>query len=93
VRAILEPYAARLAIEAAGSDATAQAEVAGAYRHLKAVVDAGDPLAVADADIGFHRAVFARCGHQMLLGNSTPPGVDPPACPDERAVRLPTARP
>lgn len=68
MRAILEPYAARLAIEAAGSDATAQAEVAGAYRHLKAVVDAGDPLAVADADIGFHRAVFARCGHQMLLG-------------------------
>ena len=27
----------------------------------------GDPVLVADADIGFHRAVFIRCDHQMLL--------------------------
>lgn len=68
MRAILEPYAARLALEAAGTERAMHLEVEGAFAHLRRAVTAGDPLTVADADIGFHRAVFARCGHEMLLG-------------------------
>lgn len=70
MRALLEPYAARLALEAAGSDPAFQREVADAFEHLRTVVtqERPDPVAVADADIAFHRAVYARCGHEMLLG-------------------------
>jgi DNA-binding GntR family transcriptional regulator len=67
LRAILEPYGARLALEAAGADPSLAAEVDRAFEILATAVGSGDPLVVADADIGFHRAVFARCGHQMLL--------------------------
>jgi DNA-binding GntR family transcriptional regulator len=42
-------------------------EVDHALESLGLALGTGDPLAVADADIGFHRAVFARCDHQMLL--------------------------
>ena len=67
LRALLEPYAARLALEASGSDPTLLAEVQAAFGDLREAVQTGDPLTVADADVGFHRAVFARCGHEMLL--------------------------
>lgn len=69
MRALLEPYAARLALEA-GSDEALQREVSAAFEALRAVVtqEVPDPVAVADADIAFHRAVYARCGHEMLLG-------------------------
>ncbi len=67
LRALLEPYAARLALEASGSDPAIHHEVQAAFAVLKEVVKTGDPLAVADADVAFHRAVFARCGHEMLL--------------------------
>ncbi len=67
LRALLEPYASRLALEASGSDPAIQHEVKVAFEVLKRAVLTGDPLAVADADVAFHRAVFARCGHEMLL--------------------------
>jgi DNA-binding GntR family transcriptional regulator len=69
MRALLEPYAARLALEAAGTEAGLQREVMGAFEALRIVVTqpVPDPVAVADADIDFHRAVYARCGHEMLL--------------------------
>ena len=67
LRAILEPYGARLALEAAGHDPAMVDEVDRAFESLGAALGTGDPLAVADADIGFHRAVFARCDHRMLL--------------------------
>lgn len=69
MRALLEPYAARLALEAAGTDPGFQQEVSEAFRVLRDVVtqDTPDPVAVADADIAFHRAVYVRCGHEMLL--------------------------
>jgi len=67
LRALLEPYASRLALEASGSDPTIQREVGAAFDVLQVAVQTGDPLTVADADIAFHRAVFARCGHEMLL--------------------------
>lgn len=70
MRALLEPYAARLALEAAGGDPRFQAEVTAAFEALRVAVTQPDPdpVAVADADIAFHRAVYARCGHEMLLG-------------------------
>ncbi len=68
LRALLEPYAARLALEASGSGAALQDEVREAFDFLRQAIATEDPLAVADADVGFHGAVFARCGHQMLLG-------------------------
>jgi len=67
MRALLEPYAARLALEAAGTEAAIHAEVQAAFAQLKIAVQTADPVRVADADIAFHRAVFARCGHAMLL--------------------------
>jgi DNA-binding GntR family transcriptional regulator len=67
LRALLEPYAARLALEAHGSDPAMQAEVQEAFDVLRHAVGTADPAIVADADVGFHRAVFQRCGHDMLL--------------------------
>ncbi|HEU4571376.1 MAG TPA: GntR family transcriptional regulator [Candidatus Limnocylindrales bacterium] len=68
MRALLEPYASRLALEASGSGAELQAEVHAAFEALREAIATTDPVAVADADVAFHRAVFARCGHGMLLG-------------------------
>jgi DNA-binding GntR family transcriptional regulator len=67
LRALLEPYAARLALEAHGSDPAMLAEVKAAFAVLRDAVKTGDPATVADADVAFHRAVFQRCGHEMLL--------------------------
>jgi DNA-binding GntR family transcriptional regulator len=67
LRALLEPYAARLALEASGSSRVYQEEVQSAFERLRQATIVGDPIAVADADAGFHRAVFLHCGHQMLL--------------------------
>ena len=68
LRALLEPYASRLALEASGSDHVIRTDVEAAFEILCASVGTGDPVTVADADVGFHRSVFARCGHKMLLG-------------------------
>ena len=65
LRALLEPYASRLSLEAAGS--ALNADVQAAFENLKVAVASGDPVLVADADVAFHRSVFARCGHDMLL--------------------------
>ena len=67
LRALLEPYAARLALDAHGDDPEMQAEVRAAFDVLREAVGTADPAIVADADVGFHRAVFQRCGHEMLL--------------------------
>lgn len=67
LRALLEPYASRLALEASGSDHVILAEVRAAFEVLRVAVKTGDPVKVADADVGFHRSVFGRCGHEMLL--------------------------
>lgn len=67
LRALLEPYASRLALEASGSDQSHRAEVHAAFDALKVAVGTADPVTVADADVAFHHAVFARCGHEMLL--------------------------
>lgn len=67
LRALLEPYASRLALEASGSDQAIRAEVESAFEVLREAVRTGDPVTVADADVAFHRSVFVRCGHEMLL--------------------------
>lgn len=67
LRALLEPYASRLALEASGSDPAIQQEVHVAFGVLTEAIHTGDPVKVADADVTFHRTVFARCGHGMLL--------------------------
>jgi DNA-binding GntR family transcriptional regulator len=67
LRALLEPYAARLALESHGSDPAMLAEVRAAFEDLRRAVTTSDPSTVADADVAFHRAVFQRCGHEMLL--------------------------
>jgi DNA-binding GntR family transcriptional regulator len=67
LRALLEPYASRLALEASGSDHAIRDEVQAAFEALCEAVQTVDPVTVADADVAFHRSVFARCGHAMLL--------------------------
>lgn len=67
VRSLLEPYAARLALEASASDDVLQREVRAAFEELRAAIRTRDPIKVADADANFHRVVSARCGHEMLI--------------------------
>ena len=67
LRALLDPYASRLALEANGTDPVLQNEVQAAFALLGEAANTGDPIALADADVAFHHTVFARCGHQMLL--------------------------
>jgi DNA-binding GntR family transcriptional regulator len=67
LRALLEPFAARLAVEAAGSDLGYQQAVRRAYERLRDVAESGDPVAFAQEDIAFHAEVYSRCGHGMLL--------------------------
>jgi DNA-binding GntR family transcriptional regulator len=67
MRALLEPYAARLALHGSRGDPGYAASVDEAFGALRAAVDSADVEAVADADVGFHRAVFLACRHQMLL--------------------------
>jgi DNA-binding GntR family transcriptional regulator len=67
MRALLEPYASRLALEACGSDLIIRDEVRAAFEALSKAVVTLDPVTVADADVAFHRSVFARCGHATLL--------------------------
>ena len=71
MRALLEPYASRLALEASGSDRAIRDEVRKAFDVLVAAIATLDPVTVADADIAFHRSVFARCGHVSLLSQLT----------------------
>ena len=66
LRALLEPYASRLALESSGSDHAIRDEVRAAFEVLREATRTLDPVTVADADVAFHRAVFARCGHAML---------------------------
>lgn len=75
LRALLEPYASRLALEASGSDHAIRDETRAAFEVLRGAINTGDPLAVADADVAFHRSVFARCGHEMLLSQLDTLGV------------------
>lgn len=75
LRALLEPYASRLALEASGSDHAIRDETQAAFEVLCEAIQTGDPLAVADADVAFHRSVFARCGHDMLLSQLDTLGV------------------
>lgn len=75
LRALLEPYAARLALEASSSDPDMLAEVQAAFEVLREAVLTGDPVTIADADVAFHRSVFARCGHEMLLSQLETLGV------------------
>lgn len=68
MRALLEPYASRLALESSGTEPGIRDDVRAAFGVLRDAVATLDPEIVADADVAFHRAVFARCGHEMLLG-------------------------
>jgi GntR family transcriptional regulator, galactonate operon transcriptional repressor len=63
LRVALEPGAARLAAEAASTPQ--RGAVAGAMAGLWATVD--DPAAFIEADLAFHRAVFAAANNDLLL--------------------------
>ncbi len=75
LRALLEPYASRLALEASGSDHAIRDETRAAFEVLRGAIQTGDPLTVAHADVAFHRSVYARCGHEMLLSQLDTLGV------------------
>ncbi len=63
LRVALEPGAARLAAESA--TARQRSEIAVAMARLWATVD--DPEAFTEADLAFHRAVFAAANNDLLL--------------------------
>lgn len=63
LRVALEPGAARLAAESATREQ--RGEIAAGMARLWATVD--DPDAFIEADLAFHRAVFAAAGNDLLL--------------------------
>ena len=63
LRVAMEPGAARLAAEAAS--AAQRAAVAAALAGMWAAAD--EPAAFVEADLAFHRAVFAAAGNDLLL--------------------------
>lgn len=71
LRALLEPYATRLAMERDRLDPAYLREVREAFGELCEAIDTHDPVIIASADVAFHRAVFSRCAHRMLLDQLT----------------------
>ena len=67
----------------AGADPAMQAEVADAFEGLSQAVATGDPATVADADVGFHRAVFRAVRARDAAEPLEPSSPVPPDRPHE----------
>lgn len=70
IRSLLEPYAAQLAADRASDEQIDL--ISRAYQDMAAAVEAGDDEAFIEADVGFHRAIFAAGDNQLLrqMGNA-----------------------
>ena len=71
LRAELESYAARLALEGGHVDGAALAELAAHVDAIAAAVEAADVAGVVSADVEFHARLSALSGHSLLLEHLT----------------------
>ena len=67
LRAQLEPYAVRLTMEKFGFSALDIHKLQSIVEELGELQQGDDPYAVVSIDMKFHRLVYNRCEHQLLL--------------------------
>jgi len=65
-RALLEPYAARLALETKRKDPAMIAAIREAYRQLQEAATQGDMFTIVNADMAFHASILSFCEHEVL---------------------------
>ncbi len=65
-RALLEPYASRLSVEARQGDPEMVAAVQGAYRALQDAAGQGEMFTIVNADMALHTAILSFCEHRVL---------------------------
>ena len=67
LRSVLEAYAARLGVESGQLRGENLERIEEGYRLLQEAATSSDLLAVAEADMEFHRRVSAACGQEIVL--------------------------
>jgi len=67
LRALLEPYAVRLAVECGAYDEDDIAEVKALVKKLGELEQAGDYAEMIETDMKFHEVISRGCGHELLL--------------------------
>jgi DNA-binding GntR family transcriptional regulator len=67
LRSVLEGYAARLGVESGQLRGENLTRIEEGYRVLQEAATSGDLLAVAEADMEFHRRVSTACGQEIVL--------------------------
>ena len=67
LRACLESFAARLAVEHKYLTSDAMAEIEQAYEDLRRAIHGADSVTAAEADLAFHEKVSQQSHHQLLL--------------------------
>ncbi|MBV9756500.1 MAG: GntR family transcriptional regulator [Alphaproteobacteria bacterium] len=69
LRAVLEPFAVRLALTSGRMRNGDRAAIRLAFRRIEASALSGDQNALIEADMGFHWAICAPCRHEILLNH------------------------
>jgi DNA-binding GntR family transcriptional regulator len=69
LRAVLEPFAVRLALTAGRMRREDLANIREAYHQIEASAVSGDPYALVDADMHFHWSICTPCRHDILLNH------------------------
>lgn len=67
LRALLESWAAKLAVESGLITDDQIASMEASLERLRAAAAVGDAVAAMEADMDFHRQIAERCGHELLL--------------------------
>jgi DNA-binding GntR family transcriptional regulator len=69
LRAVLEPFAARLALTAGRMRNADRETIRVAFRRIEESVLSGDQYAIIEADMEFHWSICALCRHEILLNH------------------------
>ena len=69
LRAVLEPFAARLALTAGRMRNADRETIRVAFRRIEESVLSGDQYALIEADMEFHWSICALCRHEILLNH------------------------
>ena len=67
LRAVLEGFAVRLCMTEGRYGRTEIAEIERRFETMRRMVEKGDEFSVVEADMDFHWAICAPCGHELLL--------------------------
>jgi DNA-binding GntR family transcriptional regulator len=67
LRAVLEGFAVRLAVENGAFEGEAGEALEARVAHLEAVAGGSDPMITIEAERALHREIWSRCDHELLL--------------------------